>query len=91
MLSKKGQREHDYLYWEFHEQKGREALRVGDWKLIRQPIVGDTRLELYDLSQDPHEDNDLSEELPDKVRELAARMDSARVESPDFNFGRKKR
>lgn len=91
LLSKKGQREHDYLYWEFHERKGREALRVGDWKLIRQPIVGDTRLELYDLSQDPHEDNDLSEELPDKVRELAARMDSARVDSPDFNFGRKKR
>lgn len=89
LLSKeKKQAEHDYLYWEFHEMNGREALRAGDWKLIRQPIVGDTRVELYDLSQDIHEDKNLAAEYPDKVRALEALMDSARTESPYFNFGR---
>ena len=89
LLSKeKKQAEHDYLYWEFHEMNGREALRAGHWKLIRQPIVGDTRVELYDLSQDIHEDKNLAAEYPDKVRALEALMDSVRTESPYFNFGR---
>lgn len=55
LLSKEGQKQHEYLYWEFHEQNGREALCCGNWKLIRQPIVGETILELYDLSNDIHE------------------------------------
>lgn len=88
LLTQEGQKQHDYLYWEFHELNGREALRMGNWKLIRQPIVGQTILELYDLSTDIHEDNNLSEQQPEKVKELAAIMDGARTESPLFNFGR---
>ena len=74
LLSKKDQQAHDYLYWEFHELNGREALRSGKWKLIRQPIVGETILELYDLSNDIHEDTNLAEKYPDKVKELAVLM-----------------
>ena len=76
LLSKKDQQAHDYLYWEFHELNGREALRSGKWKLIRQPIVGETILELYDLSNDIHEDTNLAEKYPDKVKELAVLMDT---------------
>ena len=90
LLSKKNQQAHDYLYWEFHELNGREALRSGKWKLIRQPIVGETILELYDLSNDIHEDTNLAEKYPDKVKELASLMDNARTESPYFDFGREK-
>ena len=90
LLSKKDQQAHDYLYWEFHELNGREALRSGKWKLIRQPIVGETILELYDLSNDIHEDTNLAEKYPDKVKELAVLMDNARIESPYFDFGREK-
>ena len=90
LLSKKDQQAHDYLYWEFHELNGREALRSGKWKLIRQPIVGETILELYDLSNDIHEDTNLAEKYPDKVKELAVLMDNARTESPYFDFGREK-
>ena len=68
LFSKEGQKQHEYLYWEFHEQNGREALRCGDWKLIRQPIVGETILELYDLSSDLHEDNNLAQQNPEKVK-----------------------
>ena len=88
LLSKGEQKQHDYLYWEFHELNGREALRSGNWKLIRQPVVGETILELYDLSSDIHEDNNLSQQNPEKVKELEVLMDGARTESPLFNFGR---
>lgn len=89
LFSKDGQKQHEYLYWEFHELNGREALRCGNWKLIRQPIVGETILELYDLSSDIHEDNNLAQQNPEKVKELEVLMDGARTESPLFNFGRK--
>lgn len=88
LLSKEGQQQHDYLYWEFHEMKGRQALRSGNWKLIRQPIVGETILELYDLSKDIHEDTNLAAQFPEKVQELSKLMDNARTESPLFNFSR---
>lgn len=87
IFSKGEQKEHEYLYWEFHELNGREALRSGNWKFIRQPVVGKTILELYDLSKDIHEDNNLAEQYPGKVKELEALMDGARTHSPLFNFG----
>ena len=89
LYSEGKQKEHDFLYWEFHEQGGRQALRSGNWKLIRQPIVGETALELYDLNSDLHEDTNLASEYPDKVKELETLMNNARTESPTFNFGRK--
>ncbi len=89
LFSARGQKEHNYLYWEFHEMGGRQAVRSGDWKLIRQPIVGETALELYDLSSDLHEDNNIAAQHPDKVKELETLMNKSRTESPLFNFGRK--
>lgn len=88
LFSQEGQQLHAYLYWEFHEQNGREALRSGNWKLIRQPVVSETILELYDLSRDIHEDNNLAAVQPEKVKELERLLDNARTESPLFNFGR---
>ncbi len=88
LLSQGNQKQHEYLYWEFHEQNGREALRRGNWKLIRQPIVGETILELYDLSKDIHEDNNLAMQHPEQVKELEQLLDGARTESALFNFGR---
>ena len=29
------QQKHDYLYWEFYEQGGKQAVREGNWKFIR--------------------------------------------------------
>ncbi len=88
IFSQKGQKQHSYLYWEFHELNGREALRCGKWKLIRQPVIGETILELYDLSKDIHEDNNLARQYPSKVKELAELMDNARTPSMLFNFGK---
>lgn len=53
--------------WWLHE--GNRAIRVGDWKLV---AAKDDPWELYDLSVDRSETNDLAARHPDKVRELAA-------------------
>ncbi|MGY8686846.1 MAG: sulfatase-like hydrolase/transferase, partial [Verrucomicrobiales bacterium] len=36
---------HDYLYWEFHEREGKQAVRFGNWKALRQPF-GNGHVEL---------------------------------------------
>lgn len=90
ILTGKGeQKQHDFLYWEFHEEGGRQAVRAGDWKLIRQKISsGNPTLELYNIAEDPHEDNDLADQYPDKVEELEVIMDREHIHSDLFNFGR---
>lgn len=89
-LTGKGtQKEHDFLYWEFHEEGGRQAVRAGDWKLIRQNISsGSPTHELYNIAEDPHEDNNLINEYPEKYKELEAIMDREHEPSDIFNFGR---
>jgi arylsulfatase A-like enzyme len=60
--------EREYLAWE-HE--GNAAIRVGDWKLVRQGPAG--AWELYDMSRDRTELKNLAAENPQRVRDLAAK------------------
>ncbi|MFW6267837.1 MAG: arylsulfatase [Marinilabiliaceae bacterium] len=55
---------HDTLYW---EHQGGRAIRIDDWKLTALP---DEPWELYDLSVDMTETTDLSEDYPEKVKEM---------------------
>lgn len=88
LTGKSQQQPHKYLYWEFHEEGGRQAVRVGDWKLIKQKIKsGNPTFELYNLKNDPFEKRDLSAENPERVRKLKKRMDKAHTPSEMFNFG----
>lgn len=89
LVNKGTQQEHDYLYFEFHEEGGRQMVRQGDWVLIRQNIrSGNPTLELYNLDRDLHQDKDLIKDYPQKVKELSIIMDNSRTESSLFNFGR---
>jgi arylsulfatase len=58
---------HDFLF--FHHS-GNRAIRVGDWKLVAAGKQGPW--ELYDLCTDRCESHDLSEQHPDKARDLSA-------------------
>ncbi|TWT82357.1 Arylsulfatase [Planctomycetes bacterium CA13] len=55
---------HEILF--FHHAKGR-AIRYGDWKLVAE---NKKPWELYDLSRDPTESNNLAQEMPEKVKAL---------------------
>ncbi len=79
-LTGKGrQHQHDHLYWEFHETD-MLAVRQGDWKLVvRQGLP-----ELYNLREDPHEDNDLAHSHPDIVRQLVNIIHEEHTDSPLF-------
>ena len=79
------QKKHKYLYWEFYEQGSRQAVRFGKWKAIREPMhSGD--VELFDLSQDIGEENDLAAKREKLVTKAASMMDEAHVAHPSWKI-----
>ena len=68
------QKNHKHLYWEFHEQGGKQAVLKGDWKGVRRNVSRDPEapIELYDLARDLGEENDLASRHPEIVREMEA-------------------
>ena len=79
------QKQHNYLYWEFYEQGSRQAVRFGDWKAIRQPMLTGT-IELYDLKNDIGEKDNVAEEKPALVDAAARMMDEAHVPHPSWKI-----
>ena len=64
-------------------------MRLGNWKGIRLKVGTDEPVfELYNLSNDIHEDNNVADAHPDIVRHLQALIDSCHTDSELFNFGR---
>ncbi len=89
-LTGKGeQQKHDYLYFE-HASGGKpreQAIRRGEWKLVvlhphkhRNKKMARPKkvMELYNLKDDLGEANDLAEQHPEMVTELAAMIESVR-------------
>jgi len=60
----------DAIFWE-HE--GNRAVRAGNWKLVAKHGQA---WELYDISKDRVESNNLAPKMPEKVKELAAKYDA---------------
>lgn len=89
LLNKTTQKQHAHLYWEFHERGGRQALRQGDWKLVRYNTKKNGKYQLYNLKEDPSETNDLAKSLSDKVAELSKILESSRTPSDIFKFQQK--
>lgn len=79
-LTGKGvQKESPYLFWGNTTGASKEAIIVGDWKLIHELDREKSdaaakrrtfRLALYNLKEDPLEKTDRSAEYPEKVQEL---------------------
>jgi len=92
LLKQKGKLNRDTLYWHYpHYQKNQGiapqgAIRQGNYKLIEwfeKSIDGvDTpgALELYDLSKDQGERNDLAEKMPKKARQMYEKLKAWRKE-----------
>ena len=70
LLGKK-QKAHQYLYWEFPETDGQQAIRLGKWKGIRQDIKkGNLHIQLFDLETDLQELNDVSAKNPEIAKQM---------------------
>jgi arylsulfatase len=80
------QKKHDYLYWEY---KGRQAVRLGDWKAYR--MGGSGEIQLYNLKEDIGEQHDVASQNPDIVSRIEEIMKSARTRSELFPLVRKKK
>lgn len=85
------QSQHDFLYWEIHNNKSakgfRQATRIGKWKAVR---YGDKhKTELYDLEKDLFEENDVAAEYPEIVAKANAilKKESVRTETYEFSGG----
>ena len=82
------QPEHDYLYWEFPARAGSQAVRMGKWKAVRTDAnKGMTSpVELYDLTTDISEKNNLASQFPAVADSMAQIMISAHEKSDKFPF-----
>ncbi|GAB3015916.1 arylsulfatase [Niabella terrae] len=76
LLGRSGQqKEHPYLYFEYPEYGGQQALIMGKWKALRRELMkGVIRTELYDLSVDSTEQQNLADRYPEIVRQATTLM-----------------
>jgi arylsulfatase A-like enzyme len=82
------QKKHSSLYWEFYEDGGKQAVRKGKWKAVKLNVHDSTRdyIELYDLTVDISESNNLALTYPQIVQELDSIMSKAHNPSNVFQF-----
>ncbi|WP_316819128.1 arylsulfatase [Pedobacter nyackensis] len=88
LLNKGKQKQHDFLYWEFHEDGGRQAVRMGKWKAIRENVMKnpESPIALYDISKDIKESIDLSAKYPAIVKKMREIMLKEHLEEKNFPF-----
>ncbi|MBI5849982.1 MAG: arylsulfatase [Planctomycetes bacterium] len=84
------QRTHESLYWEFWEQGGKQAVRLGDWKGVRLGAIADPDgpIALFDLARDPGETEDVAARHPELVARIAAVMAREHVPTERYAFSR---
>ncbi|MFC1634735.1 arylsulfatase [Planctomycetota bacterium] len=78
-LTGKSQKQHEFLYWEFHEGSSKQAVRIGDWKAVR--LTPSRPIELYNLKSDIGERNDITDKHPDIVARAREIFDKVRTDA----------
>jgi len=88
-LQGKSQFQHSHFYWEFHEQGGKQAVRMGKWKAVRLNVnaLPEGPVMLFDLENDPLESNDIGLKNPETLHKLTEIMNKERTASELFPFG----
>jgi arylsulfatase A len=94
LLDEKNSQEERAIFWHYpvyHHAEPASAIRKGDWKLIHNLV--DDHTELYNLTEDIGETNDLTQVNTSKSAELLAELNAWRkdtdarfpVKNPDFD------
>jgi len=87
LLGSRDQEQHEFLYWEFPSNKGQQAVRIGKWKGIRKNIfMGNLEIELYNLNEDPAEQNNVAKEHPEVVERIAQLMKQEHIPAQLASF-----
>ena len=93
LLGKEQQKKHDHLYWEFHEQGGKQAVLFEDWKVISLNLnkaESKKRIEVFNLAKDPAEKNNVADANPEIVTRAKKLFTDSHVPSKFWKFGNKK-
>lgn len=81
---------HPFFYWEHYiswEKKYSQAVRRDSWKALRIGVAGEpVRLELYNLTNDVGEENNLASRYPERMNEMILLMDSASTHPDNETF-----
>lgn len=70
-LTGKNQKQHKYLYWEYPESGGQQAVIAGKYKALRKDMhKGNTQFELYNLESDQEETKNIAAAHPEINKEV---------------------
>ncbi|MDN5288165.1 MAG: N-acetylgalactosamine-6-sulfatase [Mucilaginibacter sp.] len=73
ILGQSKQEQHPYLYFEYPEYGGQQAIRIGNWKGVRLNLLkGNATWSLYDLNTDEKEQNDVAGSHQDIIQKMIA-------------------
>lgn len=74
LLGKKEQQQHPYLYFEFPENGGQLAVRLGNWKGVKTEVRmhPENKWKLFDLAKDVNETTDISSLHPELIAQIEA-------------------
>lgn len=88
LLGKGQQKIHDYLYWEFHEQGGKQAILKGDWKAIKLGVSKNRNapIKLFNIKNDIGEKNNVASKNPKIIAEMKAIFAKVRTTNPNFKL-----
>lgn len=87
LMMEKGQTTHDFLYWEFPESGGQQAVRMGNWKAVRRDMMqGNLEVELYDLSDEVVESRNVAADHQDVVQKMEKIMSEEHLPSTIDRF-----
>ena len=79
------------LYWRQHGSKGNIACRSGKWKMVFNRSTRDAKPELYDLSKDISEANNLAEKNPEQLASMMKQVTEWEKELKEPLWGTRKR
>ena len=88
----KNPKQHEYIYYEFYEQGGKQSIMKDGWKLVRLNMSKPGKMveELYNLNNDPDESENIIASNPEKAKELSQLAKEARTDSKLFSWKPKK-
>ena len=88
LLNTGNQQKHESLYFEFHEQGGKQAVIKDRWKLVHLNVnkPAQERYELYNLTADPGENSNVLSLYPEKVDSLKKIMSASHTKNENWQF-----